>query len=317
MRDNASGYDLVHAHGLRTLPVLLASRNPPRRLAFTPHWHRSEQGRFSRFVSPVSRRLGAPAIDAADHVFCVSEPESEMVRRLAPDVADRIHLVPNGADVASIVAAAPLESEPPPVILAIGRLQRAKGFDRLISTLPALQSAYRLVIIGDGPARGALEAHAADLRVADRVDLPGALDDADYHRWLRTASVAAAVGEEAACGLPVLEALAAGIPVVASAGVVHGEIAQLVPPGRVRLVPTDASPLVLADEIARAVATPRVAAGSAPVPTWDEVTDRNVALYGLGSNAADAEPERPQLFGRQVARRRGGAVSRNAPASRA
>jgi glycosyltransferase involved in cell wall biosynthesis len=313
MRDHAAGYDLVHAHGLRTLPVLLASRARPRRLVFTPHWHSSEPGRFGRFVSPVSRRIGAPAIEAADQVFCVSDPEAAAVRRLAPSVGERTHLIPNGADVASIVRAAPLEREHGTVILAIGRLRRVKRFDRLISALPALPASHRLVIIGEGPARSALQSHAADLRVADRVHFPGALADADYHRWLRTASVAATVGEEAACGLPVLEALAAGIPVVASAGPVHDEVAQLATPSRVRLVRNDLSPLALADDLARAAALPHLEAGGAPVPTWEQVTDRMVALYGIGLGA----DESPNRFRREALRLRDGGSVRNTRTSRA
>ena len=72
LRIHGRGYDIVHAHGYRTLPALLASRAVLPHLVFTPHWHRAPATRARRLLHPVYRRLGVPAFDRADVVICVS-----------------------------------------------------------------------------------------------------------------------------------------------------------------------------------------------------------------------------------------------------
>lgn len=62
-------------------------------------------------------------------------------------------------------------------MLAVGRLDPIKGFDKLLRQVATLQFPYKLLIVGEGPARGALETLIAKLELGRRVELLGFRDD--------------------------------------------------------------------------------------------------------------------------------------------
>lgn len=118
----------------------------------------------------------------------------------------------------------------PGLILHVGRLVEKKGTNVLIEALSANELAdARLVIIGDGPLRGALEQKARKL--GDRVCFLGALSLEEVATWMQRASVLAAPSMAAADGdaegLPnvVVEAAASGLPVV---GTLHSGIPEAI-----------------------------------------------------------------------------------------
>jgi glycosyltransferase involved in cell wall biosynthesis len=249
---------------------------------------------MGRVVHPVYRRLGAPAIARADVVICVSRAEAERIAELAPSAAGRTHVVPDGVDVAAIRAAVPVEPRPlGRVIVGVGRPVSAAGADRLISALPALPDGFVLAIAADGPAVGALRTHAIDLAVARRVRFLGRLDEAAHHRWLRTADVVASMAEGATSATALLEARAAGAPVVASDVAVHREADELVG-GGIHLVSPQASPLALADVLAAVASAPAPALGDA-IPTWTTVAALTLGAYARCLDAAAADRPAPVL----------------------
>ena len=182
----------------------------------------------------------APARLAARRVFqragFVTACSQDLARRAialgAP--ADRLEVVPYGVDVArfkpapdsrealrgsaGIAAGAPL-------VFAAGRLVRKKGFEYLIDALPmiARPADVHLAIAGAGDLDGELRARARALGIADRVRFLGDLTQDAVGAWFAAADVAAvpSVRDDSGNvdGLPntVLEALASGTPVVATA----------------------------------------------------------------------------------------------------
>lgn len=149
----------------------------------------------------------------------------------------------NGVDAQAIAGAAPVP--PPggpglrapivlaPIVLAIGRLDPQKGFDVLLAAWPRVVAAHpaaRLHLVGEGPARGALEAQARGLA---GVELLGRRDDVPGR--LRGATVVALPSRAEGLSNVLLEALSAGAPVVASripsvVEVTGEDAALLVPP---------------------------------------------------------------------------------------
>ena len=123
-----------------------------------------------------------------------------------------------------------------PTVVTVCRLVPWKGVDGLIEALPELPGA-RLMVVGDGPLRAALERLAAERGVAERVVFAGGVSAAGVRALLRQADVF--VLNSSYEGLPhvVLEAMAEGVPVVATdAGgtgelVEHGVTGLLVPVG--------------------------------------------------------------------------------------
>lgn len=172
----------------------------------------------------------------ADAVVCVSDG---LVTHLVEDwnvPRDRVTRIYNPVQVER---ALPMSSDGltsrPPVVMSIGRLTREKGFTALIDALPRMRTDARLVIYGEGPAREELIAQARHLGVQDRLELPGYRDDP----WpcFAEARCFALASPKEAFGNVVVEALASGLPVVATRSggpeeiLDHGRIGTLVDNG--------------------------------------------------------------------------------------
>jgi len=102
-------------------------------------------------------------------------------------------------------------------LVGVGRLTEQKGFDLLVDAFALVASArpgWELVIWGDGPDRPALEARVLALGLEDRVSLPGTSPPG---AWMETATVLVLSSRFEGGPNVMLEAMAAGIPVVAAA----------------------------------------------------------------------------------------------------
>jgi glycosyltransferase involved in cell wall biosynthesis len=132
------------------------------------------------------------------------------------------------------VRASPGQSEEAPIVGTAARLVPIKGLDVLVRAVATLPNA-RLEIAGDGPERARLERLARELGTADRITFLGWQDDLAecFARW----TLASVASRDEGFGIAALEAMAAGLPVVASRVggipelVEHERSGLLVPPG--------------------------------------------------------------------------------------
>jgi glycosyltransferase involved in cell wall biosynthesis len=125
------------------------------------------------------------------------------------------------------------------IALFVGNLVEVKNVTVLLEAfarLRAEESCERLVVVGGGPLRAALEARAAELGVADRVAFTGQVAHEELPRWMSAADVFVLPSRDEGLGLVLLEAMACGTPCVGSAvgGVpelVDDSVGTLVRPG--------------------------------------------------------------------------------------
>ncbi len=115
--------------------------------------------------------------------------------------------------------ARPVKTTPaaPPVIGALGRLHEVKGFDLLLRAVARLRDRgvdFRLRLAGDGPELQNLRALRAELNLSDRVEFCGWLSDTAG--FLSGLDLFVVPSRHEAFGLVLVEAMAAGVPVVAS-----------------------------------------------------------------------------------------------------
>ncbi len=158
--------------------------------------------------------------------------------------AHRVHYLPNFApDLAGARPARPEVPAGAKLVLALGRLHPNKGFDVLVRAMAQLPGVHAL-IAGEGPERVALTALARDEGVADRVHLPG---------WVQDPSGLLAACDALACpsrleplGNVVLDAWSASRPVVAAAAA--GPLELITPGEDGLLVPCD-DPAALAQSL--------------------------------------------------------------------
>ncbi len=222
----------------------------------------SAERRFRRFKAPFQILLGLITARAADRVLAPSAATAGEIRR--DYRVERVGVVPNVTGGLPLAAgdagdAGDAEGEPG-YLLFVGRLRIRKGVEVLLEALVELRRSFPaavLKIAGGGEHGAALERRAAELGLRDAVVFLGSCDGSRVRRLLAGAAALAVPSIYEGMPLVVLEAMAAGVPVVASAVsgipevVVDGETGWLVPPE---------SPAALAAALGEALADPAEAA---------------------------------------------------------
>jgi glycogen synthase len=131
--------------------------------------------------------------------------------------AGRIHVVPSGfAPVEFADSPDPLPEVPRPRVLFIGRLARQKRPLDLPAIAERLLARAQLVIVGDGPQRGALDARVSRSPARDRIHLVGFVPHRQIPAYLAHAEVFVLPTAYEELGTVLVEAMAAGLPVVAT-----------------------------------------------------------------------------------------------------
>ena len=177
---------------------------------------------------------------SADAVLVPSRYSAGVVERLYGIPGNRIHVVPEAVDIVPFQEVIP---EPPPVptILSVARQYPRKDTKTLLRALPSVRERVpnvHLRVIGGGPELENLRALALELKVAHSVTFQGAVpEDEEVRRAYGQAHVFSLPSLQEGFGIAFVEAMAAGLPVVAArAGAVpevveDGETGLLVPPG--------------------------------------------------------------------------------------
>jgi glycosyltransferase involved in cell wall biosynthesis len=183
----------------------------------------------------------ARALAEADAITAVSQVTAARAAALARVPSERIRVIPNGIDYGywSEPVAPITRAEPSHVVLSVGRLDPVKGHDVLLHAfarvLPDVPPA-RLVIVGAGGFRGTLERLASALGIAARVTFAGELPAADVRAQMAGARVFVLPSRSEGLPLAPLEAMAAGLPVVATR---VGGVPEAIAPGSGVLVPAE------------------------------------------------------------------------------
>jgi len=182
------------------------------------------------------------------------------------------------------------------VILSVGNLKPVKGFDLLIKAFKAVLTESRdkdlyLVIAGDGPLRRALERLISSLDLDEHVRLAGSVPNHELHLWYSAADIFCLASRHEGWPNVLLEALACGTPVVATA---VGGIPEIIRSDTLGLL-TRRSEEDLARTISRALRTswqPSTLVRYAASRGWDHVAATHVkvlkSLYDPGTASADA-----------------------------
>ncbi|MCI3239306.1 glycosyltransferase [Streptomyces spinosisporus] len=225
------GYDVVHTHLYRAcLYGRIAARLAGVRAVVATEHSIGDTLLEGRPLTPGVRALYLAGERLGRATVAVSPAVAERLRRWGVP-GRRIRTIPNGIDAplfahdevarkeARMFYGLPEDAY---VVGGVGRLAPGKRFDVLVRALAELPGDVRLLLVGDGPEQETLRRTARALGVADRVVLTGERpylpdpgDDAPGVVALLSAmDVLASPSAEEAFGLAVVEALAAGLPVL-------------------------------------------------------------------------------------------------------
>lgn len=198
-------------------------------------------------VSPFHEYLTRFALRRADFVTATGLHLASSTLRYLP-ASKPVTVVPYGVDLDRF-RPEPRPARPEPVVGYVGRLSSEKGLATLLRALAELLRRgvrWRAVLVGDGPERGALEALAARLGIAERVTFAGEVPHDAIPGHLQAFDVFALPSTWEGFGVAAAEAAAMELPVVASG--IHG-IPDVVAHGETGLLVEPARPLALADAL--------------------------------------------------------------------
>jgi glycosyltransferase involved in cell wall biosynthesis len=203
---------LVHTHSSKA-GVLgrAAARREGVQAVHTAHaWSFSDGLPWRRVAVAVP--IEALAGRATRRFIVVSEADREIALRYRVARPDQLRVVHNG--VADSEWRATPDAPGTPTIAMVARMAAPKDHLLLIRALSGVRLPYRLLLIGDGPDRAELEAELRRRDLAGRVELPGV--SSEVPRLLGGVQIGALVSRQEGFPLAVLEAMRAGLPVVAS-----------------------------------------------------------------------------------------------------
>lgn len=215
------GRDLVHLHSSKAAALgrvaarSLGGRRRPAVVVTAHYWSWLVGGRWAPLYRWIERRLAR----RCDSIVAVSEREAGEGRVVLGPSAP-VRLIPNGVDRERFSPdGAPADRDPGhPLLVCVGRLSHQKGQDVAIRALALMDDRMvRLRLVGGESGAGErvrLEAIAASLGVADRIEWRGAVEDTapEY----RAADIVVAPSRWDGLSLALLEAMASGAAIVAS-----------------------------------------------------------------------------------------------------
>lgn len=248
---------------------------------------------------PRRREVVARTLRSAQAVFAVSQDLREKTIALGVD-PDRVHVVYRGVDEAFVPGPRAEArrrlglAEDGEVVLWVGKMVPVKGLEVLLDAFAGLVRARpqaSLVLVGDGPRRGAVEQQIRALGLQDRVRLVGLVESERLPDWYRAADVTALSSHSEGIPNVLRESLACGTPYVATR---VGGIAELGDHPALRLVPAgDAAAMAaaLAEALARRERIPAdyVQRG------WSAYAEKLVELLSAPEPAAASGPRRMPL----------------------
>ena len=279
-------WDIVHVQSYHTFvaPLAMAAaarRRIPYLLTFHGGGH---SGRVRHGVRGLQRALLRPLLVRAAALVATAQFELDEYPRALRIPAARFVLIPNGFDLPAV---ADLGDGGParraagnPLIASLGRLERYKGHQRVIAALPHVLAATpgaRLWIAGSGPYESALRRQAAELGVAQSIEISAVpLDDREgMARRLSEVDLAVMLSDFETHPMAALEALSLGRPLLVATGSGLGELAER---GLARAIDPSVDPERLAAAILRELRDPLVPDRVA-FPTWDDCAAALLALY--------------------------------------
>ena len=292
-------YDLVHAHYWLSVVAgerLAAGWGVPHLAMFHTLGEVKLRARASEREPAERLEAERRLVHSVDRIVAATEHERQLLRQVFRVPRPRVAVIPLGVDLEQFrprdQAAARAELGRPEgerLLLAVGRIEPLKGFDILIRALAEMTERERvslLVVGGDeraAPEFARLRAVAEEVGVADRVQFPGAIPHQRLAVHYNAAELVVVPSFYESFGLVALEAMASGVPVVASR---VGGLTSTVADGRSGYLVPWRCPEPFAEKIdlllgnhALRMALGAAAAQSVARYAWEKVASALLALY--------------------------------------
>jgi glycosyltransferase involved in cell wall biosynthesis len=221
---------LLHSHSYgwsAAMPTAAARLKVPFVITEHSSWLSGANPDPAKRVTAPGRRMARYVFSVADRVIAVSGHLADTIAALGVD-GDKITVIGNPVDTAQFRPCATTGDGTETVIASVNRLSVEKGVDVLLTALSRLDTrrAWRLELVGTGPAACELAALAYTLGIRDRVTFRGHLPREATLGALQSADVYCSPSRTETFGLAAVEALACGLPTITTAAGALRELAD-------------------------------------------------------------------------------------------
>ena len=283
LRKRLRSMDLIHPSYYHLTPPL-TWENIPGKVVITVH-----DFIMARFADrwPKSSRViscQTAAIQRADHIICVSQATHADLLERFPESASRSSVIPRAS---SLPLPPPLAKNPyqQRYFMYVGARTFYKNFHLSLQTFARLKKKYadiRLAVVG-GPWNGEEQQQMNELGVSDSVDLFEHPEDSTLGVLYQYAVALFYPSEFEGFGLPPLEAMQMGTPVIA---LKTSSLPEVIGPGGILIEPHEASPMVLAEAAASLLDSEEErhqlslqALQQASLFSWDRTMKKTLQVY--------------------------------------
>ncbi len=273
-------YDIIHAHGYHAFPALFAllAKND-RSLIFTPHYHGEGHTLTRNLLHKPYKSIGRKIFEKADKVICVSEYEKGNVLSDFNVPPGKIEKIQNGLNLAEFANIKHLKKHNGEgTLLYVGRLEKYKGVQHIINTLPYLKD-FRLEIVGKGPYENYLRRLAEELSVAERIKWYKNLTREEMLAHYASADVFLMLSTHEAYGITVAEALISGTPCIVAMG---SALNEFVDGERCMGIETPITNKKLVSTILKLKKSGikgHIETKNLPIYDWKDITDKLIEIY--------------------------------------
>jgi glycosyltransferase involved in cell wall biosynthesis len=216
--------DIIHAHGYNAFPMFAcaivrkAQRAHANKMCSTPHYFGMGRSRVIAFAHVPYFACGMWMLRSAERVVCLSRTEREILIERFLVNPDKAIYIPNGVDYNEFAKSSPTRDTPGFTILYVGRLSPEKNIRVLISAYKEIEDCIpdsKLTIVGDGAEKEELQEFSRNLAIK-RVSWVGKVPHQNIGACFKSASVFVLPSRREASPISILEAQAAGTPVIVS-----------------------------------------------------------------------------------------------------
>jgi glycosyltransferase involved in cell wall biosynthesis len=275
-------WDLIHCQGCHTFVpplAMLAAKEAKIPYIVTFHTGGHSSG-FRNRIRGIQWRLLRPLLAHASKLIGVSNFEAEYFRNMLRLPTQQFTVIPNGATLPSLTCLTSGTSNQS-LIVSVGRLERYKGHQHLITALPKIRERCpdaQLLILGVGPYEATLRELAQKVGVAEHVEIRSvpASDRQGMVEILSQATLLALLSEYEAHPIAVMEALALQRPVLVADTSGLREIAER---GLARAVSLKSTPEEVSLAALQQIEEPLIPPAHLELPTWDDCTKQLQAIY--------------------------------------
>jgi glycosyltransferase involved in cell wall biosynthesis len=278
------GWDLIHCQGCHTLVPPLAmltarAAKIPYMLTFHTGGHSSP---FRNSIRNVQWQLLRPLLAHASMLIGVSRFEADYFRSLLRLPEKQFIVVSNGSTLPDLPQPV-LRNTDQTLIISVGRLERYKGHQHLITAFPKIREwrpDARLLILGTGPYESELRELTYKIGVSEYVDIHAiaASDRESMARTLSQATLVALLSEYEAHPVAVMEALALRRPVLVAN---TSGLRELAEQGFARAVSLESFPGEIAQAVRQQIEEPIVPPSDLTLPTWDDCANQLQTIYDV------------------------------------